>query len=129
MNQDRKGVRGLVRWHWYHRNKSTCGNRSQTPFSLLPSTLLVFKQPITHLVKRWCGQSLSFRPECDMVQSFKIGEQDFGNFPPLNPVALRMIPNSRTCFLSTFNTSTPKIVRAKFARTLVLANLDSWVRP
>ena len=81
MNQDRKGVRGLVRWHWYHRKKSTCGNSSQTPFSLLRSTLLVFKQPITHLVKRWCGQSLSFRPECDMVQSVEIGEHDFGQLP------------------------------------------------
>ena len=52
-----------------------------------------------------------------------------GNFPPLNPVTLQMIQNSRTCFLSTFNTSTPKIVGEKFARTLILANLDSWVRP
>ena len=52
-----------------------------------------------------------------------------GNFPPSNPITLRMIPNSRTGLLSSFNTSTPKTVRAKVARTLVLANLDSWVRP
>ena len=52
-----------------------------------------------------------------------------GNFPPSNPITLQIITNCRTCLLSSFNTSTPKIVRAKFARTLFLANLDSWVRP
>ena len=53
-----------------------------------------------------------------------------GNFPPSNPITLRIIPNSRTGLLSSsFNTSTPKTVRAQVARTLVLANLDSWVRP
>ena len=52
-----------------------------------------------------------------------------GNFPPSNPITLQIITNCRTCLLSSFKNSTPKIVRAKFARTLFLANLDSWVRP
>ena len=71
----------------------------------------------------------SFGPECDLNNLSKFVDPILSNFAPLNTIVCQMLPNSSTCLILSFQTSSPKIVRVTLACNLVLANLGSSARP